>query len=59
MDFRILSALCFLSLAACGAEGVEGDACESDADCGDDLHCHVEDGAGICEHEEHDEEEEE
>lgn len=40
---------------ACGVEGAEGDACETDDDCGDELHCHIEDGGGICEgdHEDH------
>ncbi len=43
-------------LAGCGSEGVAGDPCETDDDCGDDLHCHIEDGAGECdaEHEDHD-----
>lgn len=51
MNFRILTTLCLLSLAACGTEGVAGDECEVEADCGDDLHCHVEDGEdhGHCE----------
>ena len=57
MKFRILTALCFLTLAACGSEGAEGDECSTDADCGDDLHCHVEadETTGHCEHEEHEE----
>lgn len=54
MSIRVLTTLCLLSVAACGTEGAEGDACESDADCGDDLHCHMEDDGGICE-DEHDE----
>lgn len=46
---------------ACGVEGAEGDACETDDDCGDELHCHIEDGGGICEseHEDHEGEEHE
>ena len=56
MSFRMLTAVFFLSVPPGGVEGAEGDACESDADCGDDLHCHVEDGAGICEGEEHEDE---
>ena len=31
-------------MVACGAEGEDGDACESDDDCADELHCHIEDG---------------
>lgn len=44
-------------MVACGAEGEDGDACESDDDCADELHCHIEDGEGVChsedEHEDH------
>ena len=43
-------------MAGCGSEGVAGDPCESEADCGDGLHCHIEDGAGVCDDEDDDEE---
>ena len=57
MNIRILSVFGFLALAACGVEPAVGDACESEADCGD-LHCHIDEGetVGECE-EEHDDEE--
>ena len=44
----------FAALAACGVEGKAGDACESDDDCGDGLHCHIHDGAGECDAEHED-----
>ena len=55
---------CFAVVAlsvACGVEGEAGDACESDDDCAEGLHCHIEDGAGECdaEHEDHEGEEHE
>lgn len=53
-----LALLGFLSLAACGAAGGEGDECTSDADCADGLECHMHDGEedhGECEaHEDED-----
>lgn len=44
----------------CATAGGPGDSCETEDDCGDGLHCHIEDGVGVCddedEHEEHDDE---
>ncbi len=60
-----------LTLGACADDGKAGDACTSDDDCGEGLHCHIEsheghedeghddhDEEGVCEEEgEHDEDE--
>ena len=46
---RIFLALaCTLTLSACGSEGDLGDACETDADCGDGAVCRDEGVATAC-----------
>ena len=55
---RTVWSLVVLGLVACGVEGEAGDPCETDDDCGDGLHCHIEDGGGECDAEHEDEEHE-
>lgn len=70
MKFHHLLALgAMFTFGACGAEGQEGDECETEADCGDGLECHLHEHDGeVSDHgeceaheegEEHDDEEEE
>jgi hypothetical protein len=58
MKTVLLTFTALLTLIACGAGGVDGDSCTSDADCADGLECHIEEHDDTAAHEDEEEHEE-